>query len=135
MSTLDKKMVVAASILILLGIVFGALGAHVLEKILTQKQLGSFEVAVKYQLYHGLAFLALVSLSHKLDFSLRIIFNCIFLGVIVFSGSIYLLILQSELKLKLGMFFGPLTPIGGIIMIVGWMMFIVKLFRSKYNVE
>lgn len=133
MNKLDKCIITFATIFIVLGIVFGALGAHALEKILTEEQLASYEVAVKYQIYHGIALLSLVSMANKFDFSLKMMFRCILFGVLIFSGSIYILVFQNLLGLKLGMIFGPLTPIGGLLMIVGWSLFLVSVVKSKVN--
>ncbi len=115
----------------LLGIIFGALGAHALEKVLTVEQLASYEVGVKYQIYHGIALLALVALTQKLNFTLKLIYRFLIIGVIIFSGSIYALVFQNLIGVKLGMLFGPLTPIGGLLMITGWLLFLIKLLKTK----
>ena len=133
MNKLDKSIITFATIFIVLGIVFGALGAHALEKILTKEQLASYEVAVKYQIYHGIALLSLVSMGQKFDFSLKMMFRCILFGVLIFSGSIYILVFQNLFGVKLGMIFGPLTPVGGLLMIIGWCLFLVSLVKSKVN--
>ena len=114
-----------------MGIIFGALGAHALEKVLTTEQLASYEVGVKYQIYHGIALLALVALTHKFNFSLKIIYRLLVIGVIIFSGSIYALVFQNLIGVKLGRIFGPLTPIGGLLMIIGWLLFLIKLLKTN----
>ena len=131
MNKLDKSILITATLFILLGIIFGALGAHALEKVLTTEQLASYEVGVKYQIYHGIALLILVALTHKFNFSLKIIYRLLVIGVIIFSGSIYALVFQNLIGVKLGMIFGPLTPIGGFIMIIGWLLFLIKLLKTN----
>ena len=131
MNVLDKRILITATLFILLGIIFGALGAHALEKLLTTEQLASYEVGVKYQIYHGITLLALVALTHKLNFSLKIIYRLLVIGVIIFSGSIYALVFQNLIGVKLGMIFGPLTPIGGLLMIIGWLLFLIKLLKTN----
>ena len=131
MNVLDKRILLIATLFILLGIIFGALGAHALEKVLTTEQLASYEVGVKYQIYHGIALLALVALTHKFNFSLKIIYRLLVIGVIIFSGSIYALVLQNLIGVKLGRIFGPLTPIGGLLMIIGWLLFLIKLLKTN----
>lgn len=126
-----KKTLILATILIALAIILGALGAHALEKVLDPAKLASFEVAVKYQIYHGIALLALVSLADKLHFELKLVFRFLITGVCVFSGSIYMLVFQQFLGVKLGMVFGPFTPIGGLLMIAGWSVLLVKIVRLK----
>lgn len=131
MNTLDRKITITATLFIVLAIILGALGAHALEKVLSVEKLASYEVGVKYQMYHGLALLALVALNGKLNVNLKVVYRLLISGVIVFSGSIYLLLFQELLGIKLGMIFGPLTPIGGLLMIAGWVTFLMMLIRSK----
>ena len=134
MNTLDRKIVLTATLFITIAIILGALGAHALEKLLSIEKLSSFEVGVKYQMYHGIALIALASISDKLNFSLNIVYRLLITGVLIFSGSIYILVFQELVGVKLGMIFGPLTPIGGLLMISGWITFFVKLLLSKKTI-
>lgn len=101
------------------GIIFGAFGAHVLKKKLTNEQLQSFETGVKYQIYHALVLLVL-GFQLELDATLK---NSIFLlliaGTVLFSFSIYGLVLSSANNKKLR-FLGPMTPFGGLLLVLGW---------------
>lgn len=102
-----------------LAIIFGAFGAHKLKKILSPELLASFETGVKYQMYHATV---LVVLGFQLSFttSLEIwIAYCFILGVILFSFSIYGLCWTSTKGKKLKIL-GPITPIGGLLLLVGW---------------
>ena len=92
---MEKKILLAACALGLLAIIFGAFGAHALKKTLTIEQLNSFETGVKYQMYHGLALLCLALLLDKLEFSIKFMKIGILMGVLLFSGSIYVLSLQE----------------------------------------
>ena len=127
----NKRILITALLFIVVAIIFGALGAHALEKVLSTQKLASYEVGVKYQMYHGIAILALIALSDKINFSLKIVFRLLISGVLVFSGSIYMLVFQELIGIKLGMIFGPLTPIGGVLMIAGWLVLLVKLLKAK----
>ncbi|UII81328.1 DUF423 domain-containing protein [Flagellimonas sp. CMM7] len=103
----------------LLAIVFGAFGAHALKKKLTPEQLHSFETGVKYQMYHAIL---LVVLSFNLGFDQPIdkyIVNCFVMGTLLFSFSIYGLCLSASKGKKLR-FLGPITPIGGLLLAIGW---------------
>ncbi|WP_298922999.1 DUF423 domain-containing protein [uncultured Allomuricauda sp.] len=103
----------------LLAIVFGAFGAHALKKKLTPEQLHSFETGVKYQMYHAIL---LVVLSFNLGFDQPIdkyIVNCFVMGTLLFSFSIYGLCLSASKGKKLR-FLGPITPVGGLILVIGW---------------
>jgi len=112
------------------AVVLGAFGAHLLEDLLSTDALRSFEVGVRYQFYHGLAFLflSLAPLSKKLIARTSILF---ILGIILFSSSIYLLSLTSMYgDTGLPAILGPITPIGGLMLILGWINLLVGVVRS-----
>jgi uncharacterized membrane protein YgdD (TMEM256/DUF423 family) len=101
------------------GIIFGAFGAHVLKKKLTNEQLQSFETGVKYQMYHALVLLVL-GFQLELDSILKnSIFLLLIVGTVLFSFSIYGLVLSSANNKKLR-FLGPMTPFGGLLLVLGW---------------
>ncbi len=103
-----------------LGIVFGAFGAHALKKILSEEKVASFEVGVRYQMYSAITLLVI---GFGLDFELRIArlaFFGIFYGTLVFSGSIYLLSFKEYWKAEGLKFLGPITPLGGLLLLFGW---------------
>ncbi|RUA11045.1 MAG: DUF423 domain-containing protein [Flavobacteriia bacterium] len=103
----------------LLAVVFGAFGAHALKKKLTPELLHSFETGVKYQMYHALVLLVLgfnLSFDGPLDSA---IVNCFIFGTLLFSFSIYALCLSAAKGQKLR-FLGPVTPIGGLLLVFGW---------------
>ncbi len=103
----------------LIAIVLGAFGAHALKKILSAEKLGSFEVGVRYQMYSAL-FLLILGFNGNLTLGLtNWSFYLVSTGTILFSGSIYLLSLSEYLK-KNFKFLGPITPLGGLLMILGW---------------
>ncbi|WP_289045967.1 DUF423 domain-containing protein [uncultured Olleya sp.] len=108
----------------MLAVIFGAFGAHALKKILTTDQLHSFEVGVKYQMYHAIVLLALGYGQGQISNS---IYWCFVIGIILFSFSIYGLIL-SDAKGKKLKFLGPVTPIGGLLLVSGWLLLIINMF-------
>lgn len=115
----------------LLAIIFGAFGAHALKKKLTPEQLHSFETGVKYQMYHAIVLLVL---SYNLGFDQpldKYIINCFVFGTLLFSFSIYGLCVGAT-NGKKSRFLGPITPIGGLLLAIGWGLllysFIVSLF-------
>jgi len=107
----------------MLSVILGAFGAHTLKKILSTDQLHSFEVGVKYQMYHAIVLLAL-GLNFK--FTTSAIYWCFTLGIILFSFSIYGLVL-SDAKGKKLRFLGPITPIGGLLLVVGWLLVLINV--------
>ncbi len=134
MNNLDRNITLIAILFIVSAIILGALGAHALEKVLSVEKLSSFEVGVKYQMYHGIALLSLIAISDKFNFSLKIVYRLLISGVFIFSGSIYMLVFKELLDVNLGKIFGPLTPIGGLFMISGWLTLLVKLIQIKKTI-
>ena len=108
-------------------VILGAFGAHLLEKLLSVAQLASFETGLRYQFYH-VFFLILLSLIPRIEEKDKNkITLLISIGILLFSGSIYLLNLQDVLGLNLG-FLGPVTPIGGSLLIFAW-------FYTAYKIK
>lgn len=102
-----------------LAIIFGAFGAHALKKHMDKDQLESFEVGVKYQMYHAILLLIL-GLMPNAEI-IRHASNIISIGVLLFSFSIYGLTLSGTFGKKIKIL-GPITPIGGLSMVIGWLM-------------
>ena len=99
----------------LLGVVFGAFGAHALRSKLSPEMLETFEVAVRYQMYHSLGLIAAAWAVSQWQNQLTAASGwCFFAGILIFSGSLYILSLTGIRWL------GAITPIGGLAFIVGW---------------
>lgn len=110
---------VMGSLLGLLAVVFGAFGAHALKKTFSEDQLKNFETGVKYQMYHAIVLLIL-GFNLNLTTSLEKYMICCFIaGTFLFSFSIYGLTLSASKGKKLR-FFGPITPLGGLLLVIGW---------------
>lgn len=110
---------VAGSLFGTLAIVLGAFGAHAFKKLISAERLASFEVGVRYQMYSALV---LLIIGFQLDFdqySERLAVYGIVAGTILFSVSIYFLSFAEYWKKNLK-FLGPITPLGGLLMIIGW---------------
>lgn len=116
-----QTILITASIFGMLAIIFGAFGAHALQKTLSEEQLKSFETGVKYQMYHAIV---LLILGYNTTVS-SATYWCFTLGVLLFSFSIYGLVLSSAKGKKLK-FLGPVTPIGGLFLVVGWVLILVN---------
>jgi len=113
----------------LLAVIFGAFGAHALKKKFTADQLKSFETGVKYQMYHAILLLIL-SFNFNLDTSLeKYMVKCFIWGTFLFSFSIYGLTISAS-KGKKWRFLGPITPIGGLILVSGWGLLLYKIIRN-----
>lgn len=101
------------------GIIFGALAAHTLSNFLSPEKITSFQTGVKYQIFNSL-FLLIISLNiNKFNKRISYSFKLITMGILFFSFSIYALSLQEIINKDLS-FLGPVTPIGGLLIIIGW---------------
>ena len=127
---MNKKIVVTGAALVLIGIVLGAFGAHSLKKVVDASQVLSFETGVRYQMYHGFALIILGANADRLLINSKWVIRLMLIGVAVFSLSIYLLVMQGPMGVSLK-FLGPITPIGGLLMILGWGLFIKNLLSQK----
>ena len=116
---MDKKIILTALVFGFISIVLGAFGAHALKKVLTPEQLSSFEVGVRYLMYHGLFLLFIGTTQMLLPEQKKIVFYLTLLGTILFSGSIFLLASSGVMGLNFK-FLGPITPIGGLFLIASW---------------
>ena len=110
----------------LLSVILGAFDAHLLKKSLSESALQSFEVGVRYMMYHGLALLILTLIPFEEKKWVAIFFV---IGTLLFSLSIFFLSIQSILKINLK-WLGPITPIGGTFLIMGWIFFLLKAVFS-----
>ncbi|MCW3160113.1 DUF423 domain-containing protein [Chryseobacterium oryctis] len=114
----------------LLSVVLGAFGAHAFKKILSVERLESFETGVRYQMYAAF-FLLIVGYILKFETGMEkgISWLMIF-GTILFSFSIYFLSFQDYWGMNLK-FLGPITPLGGFMMILSWGMLILYFVKNK----
>ena len=110
------------------AVVLGAFGAHALKEVLTESQQSSFETGVRYQMFHALL---LLILSMQAKLRTRLLLNLIVVGVLLFSASIYLLNLKDYFNAEWLRFLGPVTPIGGLLLISAWLLAAVKTVQRK----
>ncbi|HLO74152.1 MAG TPA: DUF423 domain-containing protein [Flavobacterium sp.] len=127
---MDKKILLAAAFLGLSAIILGAFGAHALKKVLSVEQLQSFEVGVRYQMYHALFLLFIGVFTFLSEKERLVIFWLTIIGVSFFSGSIYLLSTNGITNLKTK-FLGPITPIGGMFLISAWSYLFYTVLSKK----
>jgi len=127
---MDKKIISSAAFFGMTSIILGAFGAHALKRMLTIDQLATFETGVKYQMYQAL-FLLFIGLTDQLTIKIKkvIVLFAIF-GIILFSGSIYLLATMSISSIDFKVI-GFVTPIGGALLIVAWGILMFHFLKKK----
>lgn len=129
---MQKKLFITAGIFGLLGVVLGAMGAHFLKEHLDAIRLESFNTGVKFMFYHALALLAFgIIAEKKTDKLFYWAAQLIFWGTVLFSGSIYILSTQTLLGISLPKIIGLITPIGGLLLSAGWLLFILSFSTKK----
>ncbi|MEZ4795192.1 MAG: DUF423 domain-containing protein [Flavobacteriaceae bacterium] len=129
MNNFDKKIVVIASLLGAITIAIGAFGAHGLKKLVAASNITSFETGVRYQMYHVLALLMVGWIAQIPHATKKWTVRFFLLGILCFSGSIYVLALKDYLPISVG-FLGPVTPLGGLLFILGWLRLGYGMYRK-----
>lgn len=120
-----KIILSCAALSAMFSVVLGAFAAHGLKSKLSESLLTTFQTGVQYQMYHSLALILLVVLYRQVPQSLLLYSaGFMFAGIVLFSGSLYLLAL-TQIK-----WFGPITPLGGVCFIVGWALLVVAALKG-----
>jgi uncharacterized membrane protein YgdD (TMEM256/DUF423 family) len=127
---MDKKTISTAALLGMIAIILGAFGAHALKKVLSIEQLATFETGVRYQMYHALFLLFIGLIPNLTSKAKNTIYNLVLSGVILFSGSIYLLATNGLTPIDFR-FIGPVTPIGGLLLISAWTVLLYNITKKS----
>jgi uncharacterized membrane protein YgdD (TMEM256/DUF423 family) len=128
---MQKTFGIIAAIYGALAVLSGAFGAHALKDKLDTYQHTIFDKAVSYQFYHTIALFAVAFLASKVS-SKTLLFSGWFFtaGILCFSGSLYLLATKQLLKIEsLTPLLGPVTPLGGLFFIIGWILLAVSFSK------
>ncbi|GGH05922.1 DUF423 domain-containing protein [Mucilaginibacter phyllosphaerae] len=128
---MNKQIIITASILGAIAVIAGAFGAHALKASLSAYQLEVWQTAVQYQFYHVFALLFLSTFTRFKNKTIAITYYLFTLGIVLFSGSLYLLACRDLLKMPGLVALGPITPIGGLLFIIGWGFLAIAAFRNK----
>lgn len=127
---MNKKIVLTGLIFGIFAIILGAFGAHGLKQFLTTEQLSSFETGVKYLMFHALFLLFLASTNFILENDKKPVYYFTLFGTLFFSGSIFLLTTKGVTGIDFK-FLGPITPIGGLLLIIAWFWLFIKILNKK----
>jgi uncharacterized membrane protein YgdD (TMEM256/DUF423 family) len=127
---MNKKIILTGILMGALAIILGAFGAHLLKKWLSVEQLVSFETAVRYQMYHAFFLFFLSSQKELSEKVLKRVYNLTVFGVVLFSGSIYLLATNNVTSFDFKII-GFVTPLGGLLLIVAWSYLFFSILKRK----
>ena len=127
---MNKKIILTALIFGVVSIILGAFGAHALKKLLAVEQLTSFETGVRYLMYHALFLLFVGTSNLTSEYEKKMPYYLAVFGTLLFSGSLFLLTTSSITKIDFK-FLGPITPIGGLLLILAWTSFFVSIVKKK----
>jgi uncharacterized membrane protein YgdD (TMEM256/DUF423 family) len=128
---MNKQAIVTGSIFGALAVIAGAFGAHGLKQLIDAQQLAIWHTAVEYQFYHVFALLFLSVFPRDKNRLLNTSYYLFTFGIIFFSGSLYLLACSSLINWNWLWIMGPITPIGGLLFIAGWITLLLAALRSK----
>ena len=126
---MDRKIITTAAFLGMTAIILGAFGAHALKKVLDTLALNTFETGVKYQMYNALFLLFVGTSNYVSNKAKKVIFYTTVSGVFMFSVSLYFLAINRLLPFDFRSF-GFITPIGGLLILVGWFWLFVNFYRK-----
>jgi uncharacterized membrane protein YgdD (TMEM256/DUF423 family) len=127
---MERKVISTAAILGAVAIILGAFGAHALKAKLSIDHLSSFETGVKYQMYHALLLLFIGTSTAISEKSRKTILYLVLVGVLFFSGSIYLLSTGEVTGINAKPI-GFITPIGGLLLIIAWIWLFIDFMNKK----
>ena len=136
---MHRKVLLWGLVLSGLAVMLGAFGAHALKNLVPANEVAIFETGVRYQFIHALA---LISLSIYMQVNASIInrqkgmgwiASFFLLGILCFSGSLYLLTFQSMCSFPYAKIIGPITPIGGLLLIFGWANWVKLVWIHKVD--
>lgn len=129
MNKTTQRFLFLGSILMALAVCLGAFGAHILKKVISPDMLVIYQTGVQYQFYHALGLFVVAFVAYLQNSkAVKIAGNLMFLGIVLFSGSLYLYVF---LNVK---FTGPITPIGGVLMVVSWLILAWSVLKTNSKI-
>lgn len=128
---MNKQIILTASFFGLIAVILGAFGAHGLEGKISEYHIDTWKTANQYHFYHTFALLFLSTFSRAKSQAIRVSFIFFTIGIFLFSGSLYILSVRELLGItKVGLL-GPITPLGGLCFIVGWVGLFVAALKNR----
>nr|WP_121273360.1 DUF423 domain-containing protein [Pedobacter schmidteae] len=128
---MNRRIILTASLSGAIAVMFGAFGAHSLKNVVDAAAVTIWAKGVEYQFYHtfALLFLGLFAVEH--DKLVKWCYTFFTLGILLFSGSLYLLATRDVFNIDFAKYIGPVTPIGGLCFIMGWIFLFLAASKRK----
>lgn len=128
---MQKIFLLIGTILAGLAVALGAFGAHGLKRLVDAETVGIYQTGVQYQMYHALALLALGILGDRISNQFLGYAGFLFIaGIVLFSGSLYLIASLKAMNKVVVPAVGIMTPVGGLLFIVGWIMLLIAVVKK-----
>ena len=129
---MKKKIIALGCAFATLSILLGAFGAHSLKSKLTESGLDVFKTAVQYQMYHAIAILFVGQWVNELgEGRARLITQLFAIGIVLFSGSLYVFTIEEVLNISQTPLIGIATPIGGVCFISAWGLACISMYKNR----
>ncbi|MBQ0787685.1 MAG: DUF423 domain-containing protein [Oceanihabitans sp.] len=129
---MNKKLLITGAVFGVIGIILGAFAAHGLKELVSEGSLQSFETGVRYQMYHAFLLLILGSVNVIPEKAKKMIYILIVVGVLFFSGSIYGLATNALTSVDFTKI-ALITPLGGLLLIVVWLIMFINFLKLKVD--
>ena len=128
---MNRKMIITGALLGFTAVLLGAFGAHGLKNYVDSSAIESFTTGVRYQMYHSFLLFCISQFTFLSSKQKRTLFFIIILGVLLFSGSIYILVVDTIFGFD-ARSIAFITPIGGLLLIVAWTLLFLHTYKSKF---
>lgn len=128
---MNRKIILTASFFGSVAVILGAFGAHGLKNVVAADQLAIWSKGVEYQFYHTFALLFLSTFARFRNKLVDLAYYCFTVGIIFFSGSLYLLATREVLQLSWVNMVGPITPLGGLLLLTGWIFLFFAALKNR----
>ena len=128
---MNRRIILTASFFGAVAVILGAFGAHGLKNVLSADALAIWTKGIEYQFYHTFALLFLSTFNRFRTKLVDISYFCFTTGIVLFSGSLYLLATREITQLGFVNLVGPVTPLGGLLLVAGWVFLFFAALKNR----
>ncbi|MBB6501884.1 DUF423 domain-containing protein [Pedobacter cryoconitis] len=128
---MNRRIILTASFFGAVAVILGAFGAHSLKNVLSADQLAIWTKGIEYQFYHTFALLFLSTFARFRTKLVDFAYYSFTVGILFFSGSLYLLATRGILNLNWVNVIGPITPLGGLLLVTGWIFLFFAALKNR----